>query len=204
MATLVTDRFVEDRIRAERARSGGDRHDEVWEGIYMMTPLANLEHQEFVLALASILHEVLVEPRLGTAYPGANVSDCEKGWEHNYRTPDVVAVLNESKAKNCSTHFCGGPDFLIEIVSTDDHSREKLEFYGKIGVRELLIIDRDPWRLELYQLRDGTLQSAGESQLEKPAVLKCNVVPLSFRLLAGDVRPRIEVGHRDDARRWIV
>jgi Uma2 family endonuclease len=204
MATLVTDRFVEDQIRAERARSGADRHDEVWEGIYMMTPLANLEHQDLVFELTAILREVLAAPTVGTAYPGANVSDREEGWEHNYRAPDVVAVLNESKAKNCGTHFCGGPDFLIEIVSTDDHSRKKLEFYGKIGVRELLVIDRDPWRLELYQLRDSNLQSAGESQLDKPAVLKSNIVPLSFRLLAGDVRPRIEVGHLDDARRWLV
>lgn len=204
MATLVTDRFVEDQIRAERARSGADRYDEVWEGIYMMTPLANLEHQELVLALASILREVLVEPRLGTAYPGANVSDREKGWEHNFRAPDVVAVLNESAAKDCGTHFCGGPDFLIEIVSTDDHSREKLEFYGKIGVRELLVIDRDPWSLELYQHRDGALQSAGESRVEKPAILKSSVVPLTFRLLAGDMRPQIEVTRHDGARRWIV
>ena len=53
MATLVTDRFVEDQIRAERARSGGDKHDEVWEGIYMMTPLSNLEHQDLVFELTA-------------------------------------------------------------------------------------------------------------------------------------------------------
>ena len=32
-------------------------------------------------------------------------------------------------------------------------SREKLDFYAKVGTREVLILDRDPWSLELYALR---------------------------------------------------
>ena len=47
------------------------------------------------------------------------------------------------------------------IVSRDDHSREKISFYEKVGVRELLIIDRDPWQLELFRLASGRLESAG-------------------------------------------
>ncbi len=204
VATLVTDRYVEDRIREERARCGGDRHDEVWEGTYMMTPLPNLEHQELVFALTSILHEVITVPGLGKAYPGANVSDREQGWDHNFREPDVVAVLNGSIAKDCGTHFCGGPDFLIEIVSPDDHSRKKFEFYGKIGVRELLIVDRGPWLLELYRLDDGHLLSIGQSTSASPLELKSSVVPLSFRLIDGKERPQIEVLRLDREQRWII
>ena len=46
MAVLVTDPFLEDRLKADRAESGGDRFDEVWEGVYQMAPLANDDHQE--------------------------------------------------------------------------------------------------------------------------------------------------------------
>ncbi|HKD35505.1 MAG TPA: Uma2 family endonuclease [Pirellulales bacterium] len=204
MATLVTDPFIEDQIRAERARCGGDRYDEVWEGTYMMTPLANLEHQHLVIGLTAALYDTLTSAGLGMAYPGANVSDRETGWEKNYRCPDVVAVLNGSIAKPCDTHFSGGPDFLIEIVSPDDRSRAKLAFYGRIGVRELLIVDRDPWSLELYELQGDQLELSGRADLSNLAVLKSNVVRLSFRLVAGATRPQIEVLRLDSNGRWII
>ena len=132
------------------------------------------------------------------------MSDREEGRQHNDPGPDVVAVLADSRAKFCGTHYCGGPDFLIEITSPYDQTRDKLPFYGKIGVRELLIVDRDEWCLELYQLQCEELQLAGKSRLEEPTLLKSGVVPLSFRLLPGEARPQIEVTHHDGAQRWMV
>jgi Uma2 family endonuclease len=204
VATLVTDPFVEKRIRAQREETGADCFDEVWEGTYMMTPAPNLEHQDLGLGLATVFRIVVDWPRLGKVYQIINVSDRERGWEHNYRVPDVAIALNETHARFCGTHYCGGPDFLGEIVSPDDHSREKFEFYAKIGVRELMLIDRDPWGLELYQLKDGELRLAGKSRLDEPAALTSGVVPLSFRLVPGESRPQIEVSHLDGVQRWIV
>ncbi|HEV2969469.1 MAG TPA: Uma2 family endonuclease [Pirellulales bacterium] len=204
MATLVTDPFVEQQILAERAELGTDRYDEVWEGTYMMTPLPNLEHQRLVMRLAAILENSIGQTGLGDVFPGANVSDREEGWKQNFRGPEVVVLLKGGRAKDCDTHLCGGPDFLIEITSPHDHSREKLVFYGKIGVRELMLIDREPWSLELYQLKDGELRLAGKSRLDESAVLTSAVVPLSFRLIPGKSRPQIEVTHRDGKQRWIV
>ena len=37
----------------------------------------------------------------------------------------------------------GGPDFLVEVASPGDRSLDKLAFYEGIGVRELLMVDRD-------------------------------------------------------------
>ena len=59
MATLVTDPNLEDRIRAQRAEWGGDRYDEVWEGVYIMTPFPNYEHLDIAAEFTTILRAIL-------------------------------------------------------------------------------------------------------------------------------------------------
>ncbi len=204
MATFVTDPFFEEQIRAERAKSGVGRFDEVWEGISMMTPAPNNQHQRLVARLTAILEVVISDGGLGEVFSNLNVSDREDGWLENFREPDVAVVLKGSRAKDCDTHFYGGPDFLVEIVSPDDRSRDKFRFYGKIGVRELMIVDRDPWRLELYRLQDATMQLIGKSSVDEATSLLSEVIPLSFRLLPGKKRPQIEMMHSHTSQRWLA
>jgi Uma2 family endonuclease len=83
-------------------------------------------------------------------------------------------------------------------------AREKLPFYARLGVREVLIIDRNPWALERYRLDSGQLAPAGRSSIEQPDVLASAVLPLTFRLVPGDTRPQIEVTKTDGAERWMV
>lgn len=205
MAIMVLDQTVEERLLAERQASGGDRFDEVWEGLYMMAPLANNEHQELQAGLTTALHVSVVSAGLGRVLPGANVSDRDgDDWVHNYRCPDVVVVLNDSAAVDRGTHWFGGPDFAVEIVSPGDRSRDKLGFYASVGVRELLIVDRSPWALELYRLTDQKLAPVGRIQDDDAASLVSDVVPVSFRLPNRSPRPRIEAIHRDGVQRWLV
>jgi Uma2 family endonuclease len=204
MAVLVTDRTQADEIKAERAASESARFDEVWQGVYVMAPLANNEHQFLGLELATIARTVVVEADNGVVYLGVNVSDREEGWRDNYRIPDVAVFLKRSAAKDCGTHWVGGFDFGIEIVSPDDQAREKIPFYGQIGVRELLIVDRDPWSLELYSSREGKLELVGRSTVDQPNVLTSEVLPLSFCLQADGGRPLIEVTHQDGVQGWLV
>jgi Uma2 family endonuclease len=197
MALVVLDPSVERRLKAEREASGADRYDEVWEGVYMMAPFPNNEHQDVQGDLAVAIKIALGWGAPARVHPGANVSDREQGWEHNYRIPDVLVVLPGSKARDCGTHWCGGPDFAVEVASPGDRSRQKLDFYAQIGVRELLLIDRDPWRLELFRLEGGRLKPVAPPLASK-------VVPLSFRLIPDQPRPRIEVTHHDGKQRWLV
>lgn len=203
MTTVILDRQFAEMLREERAATGADRWDEVWEGTYMMTPLPNNEHQEIVGGFVELLREVLKGGRK-YVYPGANVSDREQGWEHNYRCPDVAVFLADTAAKNCSTHWCGGPDFAVEIVSDDDQSRKKISFYAAIKTRELLIIDRDPWGLELFRLSNGELRSVGTSTLENSKALVSEALPFTLRLISGDDRPSILVTHAPDDKTWNV
>ena len=204
MAVLVLDPNLEEQILAERAASDGDQYDEVWEGVYIVTPLPNDEHQEIVSALDSILHEVIAWPKLGKVRAGVNLSDRGEGWEKNYREPDVAVFLGDGKAINHGTHWQGAADFLVEIISPGERTREKIPFYDRIGVVELLVIDRDPWTLELYCRQDGQLTKVAQSTLSVGGALTSQSVGLTFQLLPGDARPQLQVTHRGSARQWLV
>ena len=110
--------------------------------------------------------------------------------------------LNDTQAVNCDTFWFGGPDFAVEIASPGDRSREKLTFYAKVGTRELLLVDRKPWSLELYRHDGENLVLAGKSTLAKAEWLTSEVVPLKWRLVAGKSRPEIEAVHRTSRKKW--
>jgi Uma2 family endonuclease len=151
------------------------------------------------------LNRVLPKGGKGQVYPGANVSDRRKGWEQNHRIPDVVVVLNSSQAIDCGTHFMGGPDFLVEIESAGNLPEEKVPFYSKIGVRELLIIHRDKRTLRLLRHDGEDLLEVKTSTIEGKQWLVSEVVPLAFRRITSKSVPRTEVRRTDgQAGSWVV
>jgi Uma2 family endonuclease len=133
-----------------------------------------------------------------------NVSDRDKGWKENFRVPDVAVFLAGGSAINRKSHGVGGPDFAIEVISEGDRTRDKFDFYAKVGTRELLVFDRHPWALELYQLRRRKLRLAGRSTADGQEALASGVLPLSFRLGVGKTRPSVEVTERGTGRVWQV
>jgi Uma2 family endonuclease len=198
MAVLVLDPSEERRLKRERARTGADRFDEVWDGVYVMAPLANNEHQFIATTLAAAIGNAFAQPDEGQVFAGCNVSDRGVTWEKNYRCPDVAVFLAGNPAKDCGTHWFGGPDFAVEIVSPKDRSRDKLDFYFKVGVCELLIVDRKPWKLELYRNDGESLGLVGVCPLAKPKPLDSAVIPFRFSLTAGRPRPILVVVRRTD------
>ena len=203
MTMLILDPADQARILERRRECGGDRSDEVWDGVYVMAPLANNEHQQIISRLTHCFEVVVSIAGRGIVQPGANVSDLAEDWEHNYRCPDVVVYLHTTAAVDHGTHWQGGPDFAVEVVSRHDRSRRKFEFYARIGLRELLIVDRFPWMLELYRLNNANeFDLVGRSTVEQPASLAGQVLPLSFRLQAGEKRPGIVIAHTDGVQTW--
>jgi len=204
MSTAMEAALTKEQIIAQRRAAGADRWDEVWDGEYMLMPLPNDEHQDLVGSFNTALYLGVQMKGLGKVRPGVNVSDQHDDWTHNYRCPDVVVYLNESQAENRDTYWLGGPDFAIEIVSPKDRTRDKLEFYASVGMRELLIVDRDPWQLELYRLIDGMLEPVGTSTSDSSDSLSSEVVPFEFALQPGGERPSIRITHRQTKEHWQV
>ena len=174
---------------------------ECWNGDNVMPPMANDEHQGLAFGFAAPLFSAVVEPKLGLARLGVNVSDGTTPWWENYRCPDVVVYLSSNPAKNQQTHWVGGPDFLVEIMSDDEDPLAKLDFYASIGTREVLIVQRDPWALELFRLKDGTLASTGRCEVGSNATLISESLGLTFALHDG---PKIAIEHPTNRSKWII
>lgn len=204
MTTIIHDALVEERLKAERAASGADRNDEVWENVYMMSPMPNHEHQVLVGRFTRVLDEIVADAEAGDVVPGVNVSDRVAGWEANFRVPDVAVFLKTTRAVNHDQFWCGGPDFVVEIISPHDQTRQKLAFYGAIGTRELLVVDRDPWQLELYRHDGEALPLVATGLVCEERWIKSQVLGLMIRLQSGVDRPRIEVCHTASSRSWRI
>jgi Uma2 family endonuclease len=204
MTLVVLDKSIERRLIAQRRAWGVDQHDEVWEGVYMMSPLADNEHQSLVMGITNALHTIIAREGLGQVLPGANISDRESGWKKNFRTPDVVVVLRGSPVKDCGTFWTGPVDFLVEVVSKGDRSKRKLPFYSKIGVREVLVVDRMPWRLTLHRLIGEKLVPVMTNEVNDAAVVRSEVLPFTFRLVAGPARPQIQMTYHGDGQQWLA
>ncbi len=203
MDLVILDAKLTAALIRRRRRAGTNRYDEVWDGVYVMSPEANNEHQDIVADLTICFGMAISRTGLGKVQAGANISDLARGWRRNYRSPDVLVFLRGTTAQNQGTHWLGGPDFAVEVISRNDRTRQKFAYYAKLGIRELLIVDRYPWALELHRLMaDGTYQLAGRSSVERPDILTSQILPLCFRLEAGEERPVILVIHADGVQTW--
>jgi Uma2 family endonuclease len=189
-------------VKARRVGAGEWSREEMWDGVPYMPPMPNNEHQLLTLRLASAFAEIVGWDRGDQALPAVNVSDRADGWPQNHRGPDGVVYLAGNPAIDHGTHWQGGPDFLVEIMSPGEEPTAKFGFYAAVNTREVLIVDRYPWAVELFRLRDGALVSAGRSDLSNPAEVTSGVLPLAFRLVPGEPRPRVGVRHTGTGQTW--
>ncbi len=183
MSVLINDEAFASELISQRQAAGIDRYDEVWEGIYIMSPIADNERQSLATELSGSLVTVIDWKSLGRTLAGANVSDRQANWMTNYRIPDVLVFLNETGSKDCGTHWFGVPDFAVELVSPGDRTLEKLVFYASVETRELLVIDRDPWQLTLYRLSNSKkLVPVAVSSISQKATIRSDVLPICLQL----------------------
>lgn len=205
MVALLLDVELERHLIRRRRRTGTDRFDEVWNGVYVMSPMADAQHQGLGGKIAVVCDEAVDSEGLGTTFPGVNVSDRRKGWKKNFRIPDVAVFLKGTAAVCHGAFWVGGPDFCVEIASHADKTWEKVAFYEKTGAQELLVIDRAPWKLTLLRKGTSGLQAVGESTLENGAAVHSDVIPLAFQIGPGSEGiVEIRIAHRDGSRRWTI
>ena len=53
MTMLIENPRIEEELIEQRKAWGVDQHDEVWEGVYFMPPMANDDHHDLVLEFAA-------------------------------------------------------------------------------------------------------------------------------------------------------
>jgi Uma2 family endonuclease len=152
---------VPEHILAWRRKTGADQWDEMWEGVLHIAPSPNRDHQDIEGALETWLRTYWTVRGGNGVYHQINVA--EPGtWPDNYRIPDLVLLTPARFHVDRNEYFNGGPDAVVEIHSPGDEAYEKFDFYAKVGVREVWIIDRDSCKPEIYVI-------SGDHFVERPA-----------------------------------
>ncbi len=163
---------------AMRRLIGIDRWDEVWEGILHMAPAPTDEHQRILDELIVFLTPLLRKSGRGTLRSGINVFD-EASPRENYRIPDLTFVRAGRSAVMKADGIRGGPpDAVVEIRSPSDETYEKFPFFAKLGVPEVIVIDRDTKAVEIFRLIGGAYTKASADAL---GAVTAETLETSFR-----------------------
>jgi Uma2 family endonuclease len=147
LPTLVKDPApVEfEALLERRRRLGQDRFDEVWEGVLHMNPAPSYEQQRLSQRVAVILDPLASAAGLEAVIGGVNIGD-----PGDYRIPD--GSLHRPGAGGT---YLPSAALAVEIVSPDDDTWKKLEFYAAHRVDELVIIDPEQRRVDWLGLAPG-------------------------------------------------
>jgi hypothetical protein len=138
-----------------RRRSGLDRLDEVWEGVYHMVPAPSHTHG----AIESQLHRLLGPLAMAVGLTMVGQSNLGES-EHDFRVPD--SALHRPGAQG-TWHPTAA--LVVEIVSPGDESWEKLPFYAAHHVDEVLIVDPQERSVSWLALEDGDYRPVEHSGL---------------------------------------
>lgn len=126
---------------AQRRALGQDGHDEVWEGIYHVAPHAALGHGEVEIELALAL-----SPHAKAA--GLKVTGAfNLGEPTNFRVPDLGVRVPGARGVYLATAA-----MVVEVLSPDDETFAKFDFYADHGVDEILVADPDSRSIRCWSL----------------------------------------------------
>lgn len=156
-----------DALLQRRRRSGLDRLDEVWEGELHMVPAPTEAHARTGQQLALILAPLAEAAGLICAIQEFNLGE----GEHDFRVPDG-GLHRHSWGTWAHTAA-----LVVEIVSPNDETWDKLPFYAAHDVDELLIVDPQKRTVDWLALADGEYAPVARS-----AVIACGPAELEAAL----------------------
>jgi Uma2 family endonuclease len=155
--TLVRDPQPDEfeALLERRRQLGQDLFDEVWEGVLHMNPAPSGRHGDLESQLHALLRPLAAPAGLRMRGP-FNLGD-----QTNYRVPD--GGLHRDATDRV---YYPSAALVIEIVSPDDRTWEKLAFYAVHHVNELLIVDPEQRRVHWLALAaDGQYRDTDRSEL---------------------------------------
>jgi len=121
----------------ERHRLDLDRQDEMWEGVLHMVPPAFSDHNELGADLMTVFGR-LAARKGWRRFIEPGVFDPAIAAMTSYRVPDLGFARPEHVTRR---GIEGRASLAVEILSPSDESYEKLSYYRRVGVEELLYID---------------------------------------------------------------
>lgn len=149
---------LRDEINRRRA-TGADLYDEMWEGEYHMAPAPHPTHGRIDSQLTVILWPLAERAGL------IMVSPFNLGSADDYRVPDRGLLRGTHEGPWVPTAA-----LVIEVVSPDDESWQKLDFYAAREVDEVLVVDPADHSVVWLALTPTSYQRVDRSTLLDVAV----------------------------------
>jgi len=164
----------------ERRKLGHDRKDEVWDGVIHMVPPPALVHSDFASKLLVALTPIATRRGLHANHE-AGLYDPIK-TVRNFRVPDVALSRTEHRIARGLI----SAELVVEVLSPNDESRDKFEFYAARGVREVWICDPKTRETEIYSLVDGGF--ALVELIENETMKRSPALDIELAIIGGKLR----------------
>jgi Uma2 family endonuclease len=165
----------------ERRRLGHDLLDEVWDGVLHMVPPPGTPHQSFAQELLLVLRARLRDGYRIFYETGLYLS----ADESNYRIPDLVIAAQEHIAERGVEQRA---ELVVEVLSKNDMSREKLPFYAACKVEEVWLVDPKSREHEIYVLRGRQYFAATP---DRNGIVHAPLYALDLQTIEG---PKLRIG----------
>lgn len=175
MRTLLHDPLPAEveALLERRRRLELDRHDEVWEGVLHVVPAPSGEHSSLGAQVKALLRAPATAAGL-TVTDDFNVGDSKQ----NFRVPD--GGLHRSSPRGI---WFPTAALVIEIVSPDDETWEKLPFYAAHEVDEVLIVDPDECKLHwLALVRSDAAAGSAYEPIERSSLIELGPTDLAQQI----------------------
>lgn len=171
MSTVVLESEIPEieALKDRRRRAGLDRLDEVWEGVLHMVPAPSGGHAKIAQQLAVLLDGPARAAALTPTMHEFNLGESEE----DFRVPDGGLHREFSDRVWYPTAA-----LVVEIVSPDDETWQKLPFYAEHEVDEVLIVDP----------QKRSVQWLARSGKEYPEVKRSGLIDLG----PGEVAERLD------------
>ena len=136
----------------------GDERHELMDGVLILAPSPNMDHQDVATNLGTSLSMFVREHDLGRVYfaPTDVVFT-----DTDVVQPDLLFISNERRHIRTQANIQGAPDLIVEIMSPSSSSLDwgyKRELYALHGVREYWIIDPTNRIVSVLALQDSALE----------------------------------------------
>ena len=157
MPTLVLDPppAALEQLLEERTRLDLDRRDEVWDGVLHVIPPPSHAHELLATHLVRLLGPYADKAGLELT-GGVGIGT----GKESYRVPDL-ALHRPGAAEQWHPTAA----LVVEIVSPNDETWDKLPFYAARQVDELLIVDPQQHKIHWQALESGEYRAIEQSRL---------------------------------------
>lgn len=134
---------------------------EVVQGVLVMTPAPEPEHQRINKKIAFCLYQEIDAKGKGEVFYAPIDVELSK---QNVFQPDVLVILSEHLARIHKKRIVGAPDLAVEIVSPssilNDRSIKRMA-YEQFGIPEYWLVDPEEKSIEVFVLENGAYVSLG-------------------------------------------